>query len=205
VILTLTHLWISRIEVQGLKDHIIKLLFLLEILIIVCLMPGMTKRVQQATQFGNILAFSGFATSQVYLDYNKEVLYGSTKERVTAAQNAIPAGEPFVAWIYAPFYLDFKRNPIVNVDDGGLSNPWAYLSRESKYFMIEHSGLAVRDYNPLLKDPLRGQNAYASVVFLKQLEELAADNMEILYSDGKLMTYKIQTKIPPTLSGSNRN
>ena len=152
-------------------------------------------RMQQAIQSGNILAFSRMATSQRYLEYSDEVLHGNTSMRIAEAQNKVPAGQEFVAWISTPFYFDYKRNVIFDVDFSGLGNPWAYMPG-AEYFVIEYAGFAVRPvgkYYEDLQDPGRKQSAVIALNFRRNIQELS-QNADILYDDGKMVVFKVKKK-----------
>jgi hypothetical protein len=96
------------------------------------------ERVNFAWTQGSLLGVRDPAILQTYLAYNDDVLNGGAAERVKALQAAVPEGETIVAWIGAPFYLDFNRNPIVDANPAGIDTPWAALPQ---------SGYAVWEYN----------------------------------------------------------
>jgi hypothetical protein len=149
---------------------------------------------QQAFQSGNILAYTGLASKQKYLDYNDEVLYGNANLRVAAAQNSVPAGQKTIAWITTPFYLDFRRNVIFDVDNSGIGSPWAYIPEEAEYFIVEYEGYGVfpvRKYYEFLQDPGRKQSAEIALNFIKIIQGLSQKG-NILYDDGRMVVFKIK-------------
>ena len=107
--------------------------------------PSLRDRVRQALDSGSVLAFSWLAPTPDYLEYNRQVLYGDMRQRVAAAQAAVPPGEAAVVWMNAPFYLDFRRNRIADVEPGaGLITPWSKMP-EAHYFIFEYGGYATVD------------------------------------------------------------
>ena len=154
---------------------------------------------QQVFQSGNMLSFSSFASSQKYLDYNDEVLYGDASMHVAAVQNKVPAGQAIIAWVTAPFYLDYRRNVIFDVDNSGLGSPWAYLPDEAEYFIVEYEGFGVfpvRRYYEFLQDPGRKQSAEIVLKFLQTIQELSQKG-DILYNDGRMVVFKVKREGRP--------
>ncbi|MBN1786942.1 MAG: hypothetical protein JW806_00940 [Sedimentisphaerales bacterium] len=163
------------------------------ICILISFSDTLRKRITQANKTGSILAFSQMASDPGYIKYNQEVISGDTQSRITAAQNHIPAGQAFVVWIYAPFYLDYKRNVIYDAEPAGLANPWAYMP-DVDYFMVEYRGGAVRSINEFKKTaayPLKRerQMAQSCLEFIQSLEQIREDADEI-YNDGKIAVFK---------------
>lgn len=195
-IMILACLWVLSGNTGRIKYSIVAVMLLMQLLILAGFSESLINRMQQAFQSGNILAFSGFAASQKYLDYNDEVLYGDTKQRIAEAQKKVPAGEAFVAWVTTPFYFDYSRNAIFDVDPSGLGSPWAYLPHEAEYFIMEYAGFAVRPvgkYYEDLLDPGRKLPAEIALNFLRTVQELN-QNADILFNDGKIIVLKIKKK-----------
>jgi hypothetical protein len=142
----------------------------------------------------NVLAFSRLATSQKYLEYNDEVLHGNTSLRIAEVQKKMPAGQPFVAWVSTPFYLDFRRNFIFDVDISGIGSPWAFIPGEAEYFMVEYAGYGVfpvNRYYEFLQDPGRKQSAELILNFMQTTRQLS-QNADMLFDDGKIVVFKIK-------------
>lgn len=102
-------------------------------------------RMGRAWATRSILAFAPTAAKPlaVYVGYSQEVLHGSARARVAAAQAAVPPGEPLVAWVSAPFLLDYRRNVVFEAERSGISGPWAYVP-SVRYLVVEYQGPAVR-------------------------------------------------------------
>lgn len=191
VIMTLSCLAVQRENAIKFTIPSITALLLLELLIIVSFSQSLINRVQQASQSGNILAFSKFATTQRYLEYNDEVLHGNVRSEIAEAQKHIPAGQAFVAWVSAPFYFDYRRNVIFDVNPGGLETPWAYMP-QAKYFIIQYKGFAVRPiarYYEELHYRGRQYNAERCLAFMQSIIELN-QNSDELFNDGKIVVFR---------------
>ena len=109
--------------------------------------PSAIDRARQAISYGSILAFAPLATAKPYLEYNHAVLSASAQSIVRHVQDIIPAGEPFVAWINLPFYLDFARNPVIDAERQGwrLRGPACLLERASYCWNIRGSACDLRE------------------------------------------------------------
>jgi hypothetical protein len=145
-------------------------------------------RVYQASEYGNVLAFSGYAASSYNLAFNKAVLADGNRKRVAALQAAAPPGEPIVAWIDAPFWLDYERNPILEADSAGLAAPWAKLP-EHGYFMLDYATIALNMPAPDEKHVhVLGAHEWMVQVqllrFLNTIQERNKDSI-VLFNDGR--------------------
>ncbi len=163
------------------------------LIIVASFAPDLTWRVRQAVNMGSILAFP-LKNSEQYLRYNQEVLYGPIRDRVKTVQNRIPAGEPVIAWITAPFYLDYRRNPVFDVDVAGLATPWSRMP-EARYVMWEYRGYAVRSPKYYKRWARRAslyerEIALRSLSFARQLVDWSR-RAEILYDDGGVVLFRL--------------
>lgn len=110
--------------------------------------PSFAQRSMQAIAEGSILAFPKLASAPWYVKYNEHVLHGAMRQQVAAAQAVVPPGAPLIAWINAPFWLDFRRNEVHDLELAGLETPWAEVPTAA-YVIWEHNGVAtpqLRDY-----------------------------------------------------------
>ena len=157
-------------------------------------LPSALTRDEQTLRFNSILAFSGLAHSPRYIEYSRQTLYGPTSENVAKLQAMVPEGEPIVAWINQPFYLDYARNPIIDVDGAGLNTPWAQMPRYG-YVIWEYLGYA----SPIItRDP--GYLAFSGrhnwimnardKIFALKLEDVGRSS-EILSDDGHVVVFRL--------------
>ncbi|HEY1759735.1 MAG TPA: hypothetical protein VGG72_30470 [Bryobacteraceae bacterium] len=156
--------------------------------------PSLRDRAKQALDSGSVLAFSWLAPTPEYLDYNRQVLYGDMRQRVATAQSAIPADQAAVAWINAPFYLDFKRNPISDVEPGaGLIAPWSKMP-DAHYFIYEYAGYATVDPDEYREEIAEGPDMMRRVgaARLNMTEKLSAlmQRGQKLYDDGQIAVFR---------------
>ena len=110
--------------------------------------PQYIKNLTQSYNCGSKLSFSSFACSKNYIDYNKSVLSKNKRLIVHKWQENIPEGEAVMVWINTPFYLNFKRNEIIEIDIVGLDNPWAIFP-SAKYMILEYNSFATRSIKAL--------------------------------------------------------
>jgi hypothetical protein len=172
--------------------------FLLAAVPVFAFAPSLRDRVNQAVHSGSVLAFSWLAPDPDYLEYNRQVLDGDMRQRVVAAQAAIPAGEAMVVWINAPFYLDFKRNRIADVEPGaGLIAPWSGLPTaipDARYFIWEYGGYATVDPDNYREELAEGPDLMRRVAAarLNMTEKLDAlmQRSQKLYDDGAIAVFR---------------
>ncbi len=156
--------------------------------------PSLRDRVKQALDSGSVLAFSWLAPRPDYLEYNWQVLYGDMRRRVATAQAAVPAGETAVVWINTPFYLDFKRNRIADVEPGaGLITPWSKVPG-AHYFIWEYAGYANMDPDDYRDEMAEGPDMMRRVgaARLNMTEKLNAlmQRGQKLYDDGAIAVFR---------------
>ncbi|HUN54404.1 MAG TPA: hypothetical protein VMU29_04540 [Smithella sp.] len=148
------------------------------IFILIFFSESLKDRINQAYHSGSILAFSTFATSDEYINYNEVVLQGDTRLRIVNAQKHIPAGQSMVAFIMTPFYLDYKRNVIYDAEFNGLISPWAYMPNVD-YFIVEYKGFAIAP-------SFFSQRCVAFYLYLAKI----ANSADLLYNDGRIVVFK---------------
>jgi hypothetical protein len=150
-------------------------------------------RVRQGLSYGSVLAFSSLVSKPEYLAYNEDVLHGDTGARIRKAQTCVPAGAALVAWVYAPFHLDYRRNPVYDAEPAGIASPWAVMP-DAQYFMVEYHGLAVRppEYYEKCAQYFSGNErriALKCMTFMQTLMGLRRDS-EVLYNDGRISVFR---------------
>jgi len=151
-------------------------------------------RIAQAYEAGSVLAFSDYARTPEYLDYNRQVLDGTMGERVAAIQSIVPAGEPFIGWINAPFLFDYARNPVVDIDQAGLTTKWAKFP-DARYVLWEYSGFATRTPRDYL-DQQNGPGRHERFIAIRALDVArllvrAANEGEVLHNDGRFVVFRL--------------
>ena len=99
-----------------------------------------------------------------------------------------------IAWINAPFYLDYRRNPVFDVDVAGLATPWSRMPA-ARYVMWEYRGYAVRSPKSYNKSARQARSydreiALRSLSFARQLEDWSR-RAEILYDNGGVALFRL--------------
>ena len=146
-------------------------------------------RVEWASKAHSVWSCAWSTADADYMEYMERVLRGPEKETVRALQEKVPAGETILAWINAPFYLDYKRNRIIDIDPAGIGNPWASVP-EARYLIWDYDGFATRDPEWYARQALdvgagERRNATLSLDFLRRVEgmvmggEVVLDNGEV--------------------------
>jgi len=107
---------------------------------VVLFAPRLWQRIDQAAEFGNILAFEETAKNPDYIAFIAEALAPYAQSQTRTLQNTVPAGDPIMARINTPFWLDFNRNPIQEVDSAGLASPWAKIPDDG-YVMVQYDSI----------------------------------------------------------------
>jgi hypothetical protein len=176
-------------------------LLVVETAILVLFSGSFVHRIYQAGTYGNVLSFSHTACLKEYREYNDEVLYGKTRGLIEEMQRSIPAGQPVLAWVSTPFYLDYRRNPIFDADPMGITNPWACLPAV-KYVIMEYNGFATRPVSQFREELSYSGAEYRkqarSCLSFRQKLDALCKNGEMLYNDGKTGVVKLAAAPPGT-------
>jgi len=156
-------------------------------------MPVRFEYFQKASRCESALTFSDSCRSR-YRDYSDFVLGGAAKNLVQSWQNNIPAGEAIAVWTNVPFLFDFERNPVVEIDLSGLTNPWATMP-DVGYLIIQFNRFGSTDM-VLLKQQaeretlLDRQKYQATLSFVQYMKnELVAD--KLVYRDDDAAVYQL--------------
>lgn len=156
--------------------------------------PSTLERIRNTSTHHSALAFNMLLAAPAYAAYNEQVLYGDVRRRLRTAQDAVPAGEPLIAWVNTPFYLDFRRNPIHEIDTWGAARRWASLPR-ANYLVLSYAGYATTrddEYRSWMHFEGHNERHMAAYSFrlLKELRELAARGRK-LHDDGEIAVYAL--------------
>jgi hypothetical protein len=165
----------------------------IELLALSCFVPSFAKRVSDVFRFGTALSLKAVSDLE-YRSYSRFVLSGAAQHQIEEAQAAIPAGEPFVAWLNYPFYLDFRRNPIYELDTAGLSTPWSGIPAVN-YVIWARQGYATRPYHdyvaqshdPGLRERLIGFRSRAATTRLAE----SISSGELIWQRDGIFVYRV--------------
>jgi hypothetical protein len=191
LILSLVYLW-----AVGNKNIRFSPLFtviapILGTIIIFSFYPSFAVRIRQAYQNGSILAFSSNAVKSKFIEYSNRVINGDVKQRVISAQEQVPAGQPLLAWLSTPFYLDYRRNTVYDAERSGIATPWASIP-DANYFLIQYEVPPVRTLGVYLHPKPGKREIYISkkcIAFLQFYQQLPKTT-DAIYDDGKILVFR---------------
>lgn len=174
------------------------------VLLILLALPDALIRGKLLIQNGSMLGYQrGWypVTIERMQNLARDALQGDLGNRIHAIQALVPEHEPLLAWIATPFLLDFNRNPILDVDIGGISTPWATTPAVS-YILWQYNGTGIRkpkNYVFQMSRPGRRETylAYKGYYYAEQLSKIV-ENSDILFKDKQIILMKIkpETKLP---------
>jgi hypothetical protein len=157
--------------------------------------PSLRTRVLTALHTHSMVSYSWVLEDEDYVDYIRRVLYGPERQAVHALQQRVPAGEPILAWTNTPFYLDYRRNRIIDIDTAGIGTPWARMP-EASYLIWDYDGfatLASEDHTQRTKNAGANERKDAALTleFIKQLD-LAVSQGEVIYDDDDVKIVRLK-------------
>tara|TARA_R110002072_G_scaffold19000_1_gene70348 strand:+ start:2012 stop:2746 length:735 start_codon:yes stop_codon:yes gene_type:complete len=164
---------------------------------VVSFTPEAFRRLLQGISYGSTLAFPTVPFLSDFRAHNREVLDGTQTKRVATWQEHVPAGKRLIVWTDHAFLFDFKRNPVFEIDDSGLTNPWAVLP-EADYLIWEFAGYATRTPETLASDVRRSAKVVrdirrANLAFYRLLEAKESQGLlKVIYQDARVKVYQIQ-------------
>lgn len=140
--------------------------------------------------------------------YNRYAFGPEMREAVGSAQGRIPPGAPTLAWIGAPFRLDFRRNPVYTIPDPDFTERWlgmpisddpgelrAFLrARGIRYVIWAYNAPGMRSDASLRQDIASGLYASRGVITLKFKQVLAALAREgaVVFDDGHMVAFALE-------------
>ena len=116
------------------------------VVLIALFFPIAVERVKSEIEHGSSMSFlPRFGDDKIseLRIFDDAVLHGAVSEEIQTFQSRIPPGEKIIAWIEMPFLLDYARNPIAEINDGGLATTWS-VPPEAKYLMWQYAGYGIR-------------------------------------------------------------
>ena len=161
--------------------------------------PSLRTRIHWAVSSHSVSSYPWLALEPDYIEYSQNVMYGSEGSTVKALQERIPAGEPILVWVNTPFYFDYTRNRIIDIDPAGVGTPWADLGavlRKTNYLIWDYDGYATPgegDYEDDARDVGVGErnNALRSLDVLHHLENVSQQG-RVLFENGQVKIVKLK-------------
>jgi hypothetical protein len=151
-------------------------------------------RISTALSTHSSASYSWLAKDADYVDYNRRVLAGPERQDVKSLQDRVPPGEPILAWINTPFYLDYRRNRIIDIDTAGLAVPWAALP-PAQYLIWDYAGFATADEDDYEGRALNAgagerKDSMITLDFIHRLNSMV-EKSQVLYDDGKVKVVRL--------------
>lgn len=156
--------------------------------------PSALERAWQAIARGTVLAFSELDQKPWYRAYNDDVLRGAMQNRVRDAERQVPASEPLVAWVDAPFWLDFRRGRVTDLDLAGLETPWARIP-DARYVIWDFGSAATPqlpglDFERKASGLLQARIADDGLRLTRALLSLN-ERSQVIWNDGALLVMRL--------------
>jgi hypothetical protein len=162
---------------------------------VLAFLPSAIARYRQALTLHSAIAFNPVPRDPSYISYNEYWLSPEAKEYIRGFQDKVPAGEPLLAWINTPFLLDYKRNPIVDVDAAAIGSPWAHVPSGVRYVLWQYKGFGVRttaDYAyQMAGEGARERSIAARALAFGNLLSRLSSNADVIASDDKFVVFRI--------------
>jgi len=155
---------------------------------------SLRSRISTALNTHSSASYSWLAQDPEYLEYNRRVLTGTERQDVKALQDRVPPGEPILAWINTPFYLDYRRNRIIDIDTAGVAVPWAALP-SARYLIWDYAGYATADEDQYEGRALNAgagerKDSMVTLDFIRRLNSMV-EKAQVLYDDGKVKVVRL--------------
>jgi hypothetical protein len=161
--------------------------------------PSLRTRVATEISTHSAASYAWLTKDADYLEYNRRVLTGPEWEFVKSLQGRIPPGEPILAWINTPFYLDYKRNRILDIDTAGIGVPWSAIPA-ARYLIWDYAGFATADEDAYEGTALNvgageRRDSMMTLDFIHRLNRMVAAG-EVLFDDGKVKVVRLSYNSP---------
>lgn len=148
--------------------------------IVILFSPAAKARAGQAVRYGSILEFTQLSTLPDYTPYIQHALSDAVRRQIAQLQSQVPPGAALFAWIDTPYFLDYRRNKIIDMDMAGTATSWAHVPAGTQYFLWQYQGYAVwedGDFRKRMAEPRIGARdrliAKRSYDFANLLSQLA--------------------------------
>jgi hypothetical protein len=186
-------------------------LLVLSLAVFAAFSGSFVNRTHQSLAFGTQLSFIKPSNALKRLLYDKYALGPSAAADIGRAQLAVPEGAPMVTWTPLAMHLDYRRNPIVDIDPAGLANPWVgypftgnpqeggkYLIGKGIHYVLWHyqsypvrseDQLVLWTNSPFPRSRKIGWRTHRFVLHLRKLLECS----EVLYNDGNIAVMRLST------------
>ena len=187
---------------------------ILQIIVLIPFLGVLSDRVGQAVRYRTM---TSFPVGEEFIENNTRSVGESGRSLVRSVQERTRPGATILAWIGAPFHLDFARNRVFSLSAWGMANLWIdfpfeadiqrvheYLSaRRIRYLIWEH------DYWARVDDSLLERYAHSAEKYrrafgqrnlaLNRLLPALVDSRLKIYDDGHIVV--VDLRAPPLAVG----
>ena len=160
-------------------------------------LPVYMKRISQIYNCGSQLSFTKFACSENYINYSKSIINKDRQLLTLEWQKYIPENKSVVAWVNTPFFLNFKRNEIIEIDIAGLDNDWVIFP-SAEYMIWEHTGFATRSLKDLRYTAKNGpliprRHSIRSLQLIRKLNNFYdKGKIKLIYNNDSVSIFKFK-------------
>jgi len=172
------------------KAIVIMCSVLLVFQLIVGAMFGTTfdKRMNRVVNSRTLLSFPGAITDD-YISYNLLILNETGKQKMLSHQHEIEPGLKILAWLSAPFWLDFSRNRLYVINHAGLHNDWLNLplSEETTATLNYFNQMGINNF--IWEYRGKGMKYGSASSRLADTLQPLASNSRILFDDGGTVVF----------------
>jgi hypothetical protein len=169
----------------------------------------LSKRAVRIIMHHTTLSFP-LGENNYYKTYNELMFSDRVKQFFTDIQNSVEEGSTILAWVSAPFHLDYARNQIFSIgDSSGLTSPWLnlpmgadtqtvkafLLQKKIKYILWESKGYNMRTrqgYQRLAASSYVGRRVIGEHgLYLHEHLEKIVNSSKVLFGNGRIVLCEI--------------
>jgi hypothetical protein len=149
--------------------------------------PQLAQRAAQAAEFHNVLASRYLSIVPDYLSIYERLTGLEQAAFVRRLQDSAPPGAAILALVNAPFWFDFRRNPIYDATLAGIHAPWAHIP-PVEYVIWDYGSAAVEFSNVLPDSAFPGvdRRAFGLVKVLIDATKTGG----LIYNDGQFVVFR---------------
>jgi hypothetical protein len=167
-------------------------------------------RMQKATDYGSMLAFPMNDFLIHNLISERKLNNARIHQTLERLQRIVPPEDKLLVWIWEPFYLNYTRNRILDVNIAGINTPWVNLPVTSdydeivkyfqligvQYILVNKEFLGKQYYNNNMRfaaSPIENYRKVGITIlrFIEMLNSLAEKENNIIFNDDVYMLLHI--------------
>ncbi len=129
--------------------------------------------------------------------FEQNAVDGPLRARMQALQAKIPPGEAFLAWTAAPFLLDYRRNPVVDMNMAGFSQLWGRIP-QLHYVLWQYRGMftdAALQQMLAVYGRRMGMQSARAIDVMRYMQRIPAS--KVLADQNYIVLIRVDNEIPP--------